>query len=73
VAHKQNDEWLVAEFHLGTGALLERFSIQHLGLATLSQLGAKRSRPGRVLRVPWDKMDLSNPAQPRLRCAVEEL
>jgi hypothetical protein len=42
-----------------------------IGLRLLHWLGVGKSNRG--YRVPWDKMDLTDPEQPRLRCAKEEL
>lgn len=57
-----NGETIVAEFHLGPNALWER-----LGGAAI-QLPFVRALPfkPRQLRVPWQRMDLSDPLDPRL-------
>jgi hypothetical protein len=55
----------VDEYHLGTGALMER-----LGLTAGALIGAGSRDP---LRVPWDQLDLSDPERPRLKCTLEEL
>ena len=61
----------VTEFHIGSYALLERFAAMRIGGAILRTFHAKKKRGG--YRVAWDQLDLSDPAQPRLRCAISEL
>lgn len=52
----------VLEYHLGTGAALERFLAFVRGLPFFGGLPARQ-----FYRVPWQQMDLSDPARPRLR------
>jgi hypothetical protein len=42
-----------------------------MGRALLSVLPVRGKRGG--YRVPWNKLDLSDPLRPRLRCSVDEL
>ncbi len=70
-AEKQGDEWLIQEYLIGYPAILERLSAWTIGLAILHKLGARKLHGG--YRVPWDKLDLTNPTQPRLLCSLEEL
>ena len=56
----------IDEFHVGTAALLER-----LGISTAQLVGWPIERE--PLRIPWRKLDLTDPEHPRLRCAKEEL
>ena len=56
---------VVEEFHLGTAALMEK-----LGITAGSLIGVGSREP---LRVPWDQLDLSDPDNPRLKCAIEDL
>ena len=60
----------ITEYHLGVDAALERLSASLIGWATL---GLFRPRQGGGHRVPWDKLDLSDPDHPRLTCPVAEL
>ena len=60
----------VTEFHVGTYALFERLAAWSVGRELLKLFGAKR---GGGYRVPWDKLDLSDPKRPRLTCEVGEL
>jgi sporulation protein YlmC with PRC-barrel domain len=61
---------LVSEFLVGSYALFERLSEISIGRAVLKVIGARRKGG---YRIPWDKLDLTNPARPRLLCKVEEL
>lgn len=56
----------VDEYHLGPGALLER-----LGMRTAHLVGL--GRKGRLRRIPWQIMDLSDPERPRLTVTLEDL
>lgn len=64
-------ETLVTDFLIGRYAMLERLSLQAFLLAPLHLLGWGRRRGG--YRVPWDRLDLTDPERPRLLCQVEEL
>lgn len=57
-------ECVISEFHLGSGALLERLSAPVLRVM---------GHQPKVRRVPWDKLDLTDPDHPRLTCTFEEL
>ncbi|HEY9599842.1 MAG TPA: hypothetical protein V6D33_19445 [Cyanophyceae cyanobacterium] len=70
-AQKQGDEWVIQEYLVGSAALLERLSAWTLGLGILHLLGARNIHGG--YRVPWDKLDLTNPDRPRLCCSLQEL
>jgi hypothetical protein len=70
-AARQGDSWVVTEYLVGSAALLERFSAWGIGLSVLRLLGGSKLPSGK--RIPWDKLDLSEPAKPRLLCAVTEL
>src|SRR5436305_5851078 len=71
VAEINGAECLIEEFLVGTYAVFERLSAWTIGRAFLSLLGAHRQ--GRGYRIPWAKLDLSNPEQPRVCCPVSEL
>lgn len=64
-------ECRVTEFQLGSRALWKRLDITSFALAILAVFGADKYPA--THRVPWDQMDLSDPARPRLRCRAEEL
>jgi sporulation protein YlmC with PRC-barrel domain len=59
---------VVEEVHVGSYAILERFSAWGIGRALLRQVGARKGG----YRVPWDKLDVSSDP-PRLKCAATEL
>lgn len=71
VAQQQAGEWIVEEYLIGYAAILERLSAWTIGLTILQRLGARKIHGG--YRVPWDKLDLSNPDRPRLFCTLDEL
>jgi sporulation protein YlmC with PRC-barrel domain len=58
VAEERNGELVIVEFHLGSGAVLERVST-----SLRSMFGLKQKEP---VRVHWDRLDLSDPAKPVL-------
>jgi sporulation protein YlmC with PRC-barrel domain len=62
LASPQGKGWVVREYHIGGKALLERLAAPLTGGA----------RP-RGFRVPWDKLDLSDPLRPKLSCPLEDL
>jgi hypothetical protein len=70
-AEQQGDESVVKEYHIGPLAMLERLSAWTLGLPISDFL--RWGKIGNRYRVPWDKLDLSEPDRPRLKCPVEEL
>ena len=62
-AEQNGDGWTVIEYHLGSGAMLERLAIV-------------RHRFGRrsdTIIARWDQIDVQRPDTPVLTCAVEEL
>ncbi|MEA2326061.1 MAG: hypothetical protein QOE68_1020 [Thermoanaerobaculia bacterium] len=72
LADRDGDELFVTHYLVGRYALFERFSIYHVGIGLLRYLGS-RSQSARPHRIPWDKMDLSDPEHPRLTCTIDEL
>ena len=70
---KQGDEWVVQDYLIGTGAVLERLSAWTLALRALQLLGARSSTVNSGHIVPWDKLDLTDPEKPRLLCNIDEL
>ena len=65
-AEKQGDELVILEYHLGAAAITERVGLSVLHLFGLSQ-------GWDPLKVPWDRMDVSDPHHPRLLGTVKEL
>jgi sporulation protein YlmC with PRC-barrel domain len=62
----EGEDCVVREYHLGAAALLTRLGLSAGLLAGLPV----HSEP---LRVPWEKMDLRDPHNPRLTCPLAEL
>jgi sporulation protein YlmC with PRC-barrel domain len=67
----QGGELLVQQYLLGPYALLERLSPGRVARAVRRALGARFS--GNNYIVEWDKLDLTDPERPRLRCSMEKL
>ncbi|MBA1144730.1 hypothetical protein [Mesorhizobium neociceri] len=62
---------IITEFHVGIYAVFERLSASTIGIALLDLF---RLRHRDVLyRIPWDKLDISDPGRPRLLCPIAEL
>lgn len=70
-AEQQNDEWVILEYLVGIAAIVERLSAWNLGTGLLHLLGARKIH--KSYRIPWDKLDLSDPDRPRLTCTVDQL
>lgn len=61
-AEPRGDRYEVTEYHLGTGAMLERLAIiRHL------------VRPSDTIIARWDQIDIEHPDAPVLTCPVEQL
>jgi sporulation protein YlmC with PRC-barrel domain len=72
VAEEKGDELVVTEFHVGTYGFFERLSIYHFGVGFLRMFGA-RGGVAKPRKIPWQKLDLSDPEHPRLTCSIDEL
>ena len=70
-ARHSERQLVIQDYLLGRGALRQRLSIAGVSTFALSLLGGHRRHS--THRVPWDKMDLSDPDHPRLTCRAEEL
>lgn len=70
-AEDREGDLVIVEYHVGATALFERLSASPLGREILGLFRFGRAREG--YRVPWDKLDLSDPERPRLTCPVAEL
>lgn len=71
VAEADGDELVVKEYHIGIFAAFERLSASSIGTALLD-LVRLRHRKG-IYRIRWDKLDISDPVRPILRCSEQEL
>ena len=72
LAERDGDELLVTAYLVGVYGFFRTFSIRGFGLGILSLFGA-RVRSQKPHRIPWDKLDLTDPAHPRLTCTIDEL
>lgn len=70
-AERDGDDFVITEFHVGIYAAFERLSAWTIGVAVLDLFRLRR-REG-FYRIPWDKLDISDPARPRLLCPMTEL
>ncbi len=70
-AERDGDDFVVTEFHVGVYAAFVRLSASAIGVAVLDLFRLRR-RDG-LYRIPWDKLDISDPARPRLLCPMTEL
>ena len=69
--HDQGNDYMVVEFHVGAYGALEA-----LAGARFARHVLRRIRPlvgYRHYRVPWTRMDLSEPSRPRILCRASEL
>lgn len=60
----------VEEYLVGTYAVFQRLAALSIGRAILG-IASKWIKTG--YRIPWDKLDLSDPSKPRLKCKVTQL
>jgi len=72
VAQARGGDLVVTEYLVGTSGMAERLSIHHFGSWLTRVMGAYTVSAD-PHRIPWNKMDLSDPEHPRLTCSVEEL
>jgi hypothetical protein len=68
-ASLHGEELLVDEYLLGPHALMERLSASFASFPVLGSLGRRR----RPVKIPWNRLDLSDPEHPRLLCTLNEL
>jgi hypothetical protein len=71
LAADQDGECRVLEYHLGSYGKLEGIGAMGRLGGALARLISNRSHEGYAVR--WDRMDLSDPAHPRLTCRRAEL
>ncbi len=69
-AHEQGEEWVVKEYLIGPVAILERLSALPLAGGIL---GLVTGKVPSGYKVPWDKLDLSDPEHPCLTCTRGQL
>ncbi len=61
LAEERGGEWVVVEFHTGAAGFFERLA---------ARLGTGDARG---LRIPWDRLDLTNPERPVVTGDVADL
>ena len=71
LAADQDGECRVLEYHVGRYGKLESIGAMGRLGGALARLISNRSHEGHAVR--WDRMDLSDPAHPRLTCRLAEL
>src|SRR3954469_9622328 len=71
VAESQGSLLAVSEYHLGSYALMERLAASLFGRALLDFFGG--SKLGQSYRIPWDKLDFTDPEKPKRLCAGDQL
>ncbi|TPI63384.1 PRC-barrel domain containing protein [Mesorhizobium sp. B3-1-3] len=71
VAERDGDDLVATEFHVGIFAAFERLSASTIGAALLDFFALRRHEG--LYRIPWDKIDISDPTRPRLLCPDQEL
>jgi sporulation protein YlmC with PRC-barrel domain len=64
-AERRGRELVVTEYLVGAYGLLERLSALRIGRYFLRAVAPSRSIEEQV--IPWDRLDLTDPARPRLR------
>src|ERR1041385_742140 len=69
-AEPRDGECFVEEYLIGSYGLFERLAAWTVILPLINLPGIKS---GRKYRIGWDKLDLSDPKKPRLRCLASEL
>ena len=69
VARPGSGEYVVREFHLSTGGLVEALGGSQLARVLAERFGRRTNR----LVVGWRDLDLSDPERPRLRRPLAEL
>jgi hypothetical protein len=72
IARRDGDQCYIHAYVLGRAGLAERMSVAGLSSLLVGFLGARRHAPAGH-RVPWNRMDLSDPERPRLTCTLAEL
>lgn len=67
----QGEECIVTHYVLASRHARRGISLTDAITFVLRLLGAEKA--GGSIVVPWDKLDLSDPEKPRLKCRAEEL
>jgi len=71
IAEPKGNLLAVSEYHIGSYALMERLSASRFGRALMDFFTA--GKVGQGYRIPWNRLDLSDPERPKLLCPVDQL
>jgi hypothetical protein len=69
--HEEGNDYVVTEFHVGSFGAIERLAGAHFARLLLQRLG--RFAPYSRHRIPWNRIDLADPRNPRALDTLEEL
>lgn len=69
--HEAGNDYVVTEFHVGSFGAIESVAGPYFARQLLHRLG--RFAPYSSHRIPWDRLDLSDPHHPKSLDTVEEL
>jgi hypothetical protein len=69
--HDHGNDYVVVEFHVGAYGALEALAGAVFARHLLRRIGSLVGY--REHRVPWTRMDLSDPSRPRITCRASEL
>jgi hypothetical protein len=69
--HDQGNEYVVTEFHVGSFGAIESLAGPYFARQLLHRLGRIASYSSH--RIPWDRLDLTDPHNPKSLDTVEEL
>lgn len=69
--HERGNDYVVTEFHVGSFGAVETLAGPYFARLLLQRLG--RFAPYSGHRIPWDRIDLTDPRNPRSLDTLEEL
>lgn len=69
--HEAGNDYVVTEFHVGSFGAIESLAGAHFARLLLHRLG--RFAPYERYSIPWDRIDLSDPRNPKALDTVDEI
>lgn len=69
--HEDGNDYVVTEFHVGSFGAIESLAGPYFARQLLHRLGRFSHYSGH--RIPWDRIDLSDPRNPKSLDTLEEL
>jgi hypothetical protein len=69
--HEDGNDYVVKEFHVGSFGAIETLAGPYFARLLLQRLGRLASYDSHC--IPWDRIDLTNPRNPKSLDTVEEL